>query len=202
MKSVAETFPKFCTDLTESLLKNLPNSRNKFDINSVHQYYKNVELKDNFNLNLTTEKKISEVLQFIGISKRAGIYNIPGRFLKDGANILAKPIAKICNTSISSGLFPSDCKIANLKSLYKKRSNTNPESFRPISVLPLISKVIERIVYDQVGNFLLQNNILYNYQSGYRKNHSTDLCHSFLKDKILKDFDKGLFMGMMLNSFW
>ena len=200
MKSVAETFPKFCTDLTESLLKNLPNSRNKFDINSVHQYYKNVELKDNFNLNLTTEKKISEVLQFIGISKRAGIYDISGRFLKDCANILAKPIAKICNTSISSGLFPSDCKIANLKSLYKKRSNTNPESFRPISVLPLISKVIERIVYDQVGNFLLQNNILYNYQSGYRKNHSTDLCHSFLNDKILKDFDKGLFMGMMLNS--
>ena len=196
MKSVAQTFAKFYSNLAESLLKNLPNSPNKFDINSVHHYYKNIELKDNFNLNLTTEKKVLEVLQFIDISKAAGIDKISGRFLKDGANILAKPIAKICNISISSGLFPSDCKIAKLKPLYKKGSKTNPENFRPISLLPLISKVIERIVYDQVDNFLLQNNILYNYQSGFRKNHSTDL--SFLNDKMLKGFDKGLFMGMIL----
>ena len=102
---------------------------------------------------MTTEKKILEVLQFIEISKAAGNDKFSGRFLKDDANILEKPIAKICNISISSGLFPSDCKIAKLKPLYKKGSKTNPENFRPISV-------IERIVYDQVDNFLLQNNIL------------------------------------------
>ena len=71
---------------------------------------------------------------------------VSGRFLKNGANILAKPIAKICNISILSGLFPSDCKIAKLKPLYKKGSKTNPENFRPILV-------IERIVYDQEDNF-------------------------------------------------
>ena len=156
------------------------------------------ELKDNVNLNLTTEKKVLEVLWFIGISKAAGIDEISGRFLNDGANILAKPIATICNISISSGLFPSDCKITKLKPLHKKGSKTSPEHFRPISLLPLTSKVIERIVYDQVDNFLLQNNVLYNYQSGLRKNHSTDLCLSFLNDKILKGFDKGFFMGMIL----
>ena len=144
---------------------------------------------------MTTEKKVLEVLQFIDISKAEGFDKFSGRFLKDGANISVKPIVKGCNISISSGLFPSDCKIAKLKPLYKKGSKTNPENFRPISV-------IERIVYDQVDNFLLQNNILYNYQSGFRKNHSTDLCLSFLNDKILKDFDKGLFMGMMLNCSW
>ena len=181
MKFVAQTFAKFYSNLAESLLKNLPNFPNKFDINSVHQYYKNIELKGN--LNLTTEKKALEVLQLIVILKAAGIDKISGRFLKDGANILAKSIAKIGKISISSGLFPSDCKIAKFKTLCKKESKTNPENFRPISLLPLISKVIERIVYDQVGNFLLQNNILYNYQSGFRKNHSTDLCLSFLNDK-------------------
>ena len=116
---------------------------------------------------------------------------VSGRFLKDGANFLANSIAKICNISILSGLFPIDCKITKLKPLYKKGSKTNPENFRPISV-------IERIVHDQVDNFLLQNNILYNYHSGFRKNHSTDLCLSFLNDKILKGFDKGLFTGMIL----
>ena len=143
---------------------------------------------------MATEKKVLEILQFINISKAAGIDKISGRFLKDGANILAK----ICNIFISSGLFSSDSKIAKLKPLYKKGSKTNPENFRPVSLLPLISKVIERIVYDQVDNLLLQSNILYNYQSGFRKNHSTDLCLFFLNDKILKGFDKGLFMGMIL----
>ena len=118
---------------------------------------------------MTTEKKVLEVLQFIDISKAEGFDKFSGRFLKDGANISVKPIVKGCNISISSGLFPSDCKIAKLKPLYKKGSKTNPENFRPISLLPLISKVIERIVYNQVDNFLLQNNILYNYQSGFRK---------------------------------
>ena len=110
------------------------------------------------------EKKVLEVLQFIDISKAAGIDKISGKCLEDGPNILAKPIAKTCNIFICSGLFPSDCKIAKLKPLYKKGSKTKPENFRPIFLLPLISKVIERILYDQVDNFLLQNNILYNYR--------------------------------------
>ena len=89
---------------------------------------------------MTTNKKVLEVLQFIDISKAAERDKISG-----------------------------DCNIAKLKPLYKKGSKANPENFRPISLLPLISKVIERIVYNQVDNFLLQNNILYNYQSGFRK---------------------------------
>ena len=120
MKSVAQTFAKFYSNLAESLLKKLPNSPNKFDINSVHQYYKNIELKDNFNLNLTTEKKVLEILQFIDISKAAGIDKILGRFLENDANIQAKLIAEICNISISSGFFSSDCKTAKLKPLYKR----------------------------------------------------------------------------------
>ena len=78
MKSVAQTFAKFYSNLAESSLKNLTNSPNKFDINLVHQYHKNKELKDNFNLILTTEKKVLEVFQFIDISKAAGIDKISG----------------------------------------------------------------------------------------------------------------------------
>ena len=62
LKSVAQTFAKFYSNLAESLLKNLPNSPSKFDINSFHQYYKNIELKDNFNLNLTMENKFCNLL--------------------------------------------------------------------------------------------------------------------------------------------
>ena len=74
----------------------------------------------------------------------------------------------------------------------------NPSNYRPISLLPLISKIFEKIVHDQMIDYLAQYNILYKYQSSFRTKHSTDLCLSYLNDKILKGFDNGLFTGMIL----
>ena len=120
MKFAAQTFSEFYSNLAESLLKNLPSSPNKFDMNYVHQYYNKLGRKDDFNLTLTTEKNVLEILQCINISKVAGMEKILRKFLKEGANTLAKPIAEICNTSIFSGRFPSDYKIVKLKPFYKK----------------------------------------------------------------------------------
>ena len=71
-------------------------------------------------------------------------------------------------------------------------------NYRPISLLPLISKIFEKIVHDQMIDYLAQYNILYKYQSGFRTKHSTDLCLSYLNDKTLKGFDNGLFTRMVL----
>ena len=73
-----------------------------------------------------------------------------------------------------------------------------PSNYRPFSLLPLISKIFEKIVHDQMTDYWAQYNILYKYQSGFRTKHSTDLCLSYLNDKILKGFDNGLFTGMIL----
>ena len=100
--------------------------------------------------------------------------------------------------SITSGKFPGSCKLAKLKPIYKKGSLTEACNYRPISLLPLISKVIEKVIHDQTSAFLNSRNLLYNYQSGFRKKHSTDFCLSFLNDKILKGFDQGLITGMIL----
>ena len=62
----------------------------------------------------------------------------------------------------------------------------------------MIIKIIERVIHDQTNVILSDEDILYNYQSGFRGNHSTNLCLSFLTDKILKEFDKGLLTGMIL----
>ena len=74
----------------------------------------------------------------------------------------------------------------------------DPSNYRPISLLPLISKIFEKIVHDQKVDYLAQYNILYKYQSVFRTKHSTDLFLSYLNDKILKGFDNGLFTGMVL----
>ena len=74
--------------------------------------------------------------------------------------------------------FSNDCKTAKLKPLFKKGSRTAPKNYRPISLLPLISKIIEKVIHDQMQKYLDDYNFLYRYQSGFRKSYSTDSCLS------------------------
>ena len=85
----------------------------------------------------TTEDIVLKLLKNIDISTAAGVSNLPGRFLKDGAVILAKPVTEICNFSIKSKLFPDPWKLAKLKPIFKKWSRMDPSNYRPISLLPL-----------------------------------------------------------------
>ena len=89
------------------------------------------------------------------VTKAAGIDQITGQFLKDEVQILAKPISELCNLSMTLGSFPNACKIAKVKPLFKKGSKTDPPNYRPISLLPLLSKVFERVVLDQTAEFLI-----------------------------------------------
>ena len=161
-------------------------------------YYNSLKITQNLKFNTVSEETILNILQKLNPSKAPGIDNITGKFLKDGANALAAPIAQLCNLSIRTSQFPSCCKIAKIKPLFKKGSKTEAKNYRPISLLPIISKVIEKVVHDQTNTFLTQNNILYKFQSGFRKNHSTESCLTFLNDRILTGFDKGLLTGMIL----
>ena len=90
----------------------------------------------------------------------------------------------------SSGRFPDACKIVKLKPLFKRGSKMDPKNYRPISLLLLMPKVLERIKHEQSMEFLDKHNMLYKFQSGFRKNHSADtLC---------KDFDSSLLTGVIL----
>ena len=87
-------------------------------------------------------------LQDLDENKAAGLDNLSDKFLKHGTTVLAKPISQICNLSIKYSIFPSDCKIAKLKPLFKKGSKTDSKSYRPISLLRLVSKIIEKGIHD------------------------------------------------------
>ena len=195
----ASIFNKFYSNLADNLVKNLPLPSGKFGISSVRAYYNNlISPNKEFELNQTTEEIIESILESLNIDKAAGIDNISCKFLKDGLDILKRPICDICNLSIKLAKFPSQCKIAKVKPLFKKGSKTDPKNYRPISLLPIISKIIEKVIHDQTQNFLESSNILCRYQSGFRKNYSTDLCLSYLCDKVSKGFDSGLVTGMIL----
>ena len=114
-----------------------------------------------------SEETVLKLRQDLDENKDAGLDNLSGKFLKGEATVLAKPVSQICNFSIKHSIFPSDCKIAKLKPLFGKGAKTDPKTYRPISLLPLISKIIEKVI--QTQSLLDKNDITYRYQSGFRK---------------------------------
>ena len=126
----------------------------------------------------TNEGYLFRLLKNVKVTKAAGIDQISGTFLKDRVRILAKPISELCNLSIILGSFFDASKIAKVKPLFKKVSKPNPSNYRPISLLPLLSKVFERVVFDQTEEFLSLNKVLYGYQSGLGKTNQQ--IHVFL----------------------
>ena len=79
-------------------------------------------------------------------------------------------------------------------------SKPDSSNYRPISLLPLLTKVFKRTVLDHTNEILAINKILYDWQSGSWKNYSTVTCLSFLNDKISRGFDDGLLTGMILTE--
>ena len=85
----------------------------------VYSYSRFVTTAD-FCLVGTTEKQVLKIIRDIKSSRAAGVDKLSGSFLKDGADILAKPVSALCNLSISRGVFPNTCQIAKLKPIFKK----------------------------------------------------------------------------------
>ena len=165
-KSNAEIFKDFYSNLASDLLKKLPSPPNKFGKEAVKIYYKNINSEGkSFSFRPTMQASVLRLLE-VNSSKSVGIDNLAGKFLKEGAPVLASPVTDLCNLSISLSSFPDDCKIAKLKPLYKKEAKTKPKNYRSISLLLLISKVIKKVILNQTQNFLDTNMILYSYQSG------------------------------------
>ena len=92
----------------------------RFGLHSVRQYYGKILKYDISKLNFVTEETVLKLLQDLDENKSAGLHNLSGNFLKDGATVLAKPVSQIYNFSIKSSILLSDCKIAKLKPLFKK----------------------------------------------------------------------------------
>ena len=99
---------------------------------------------------------------------------ISTNLLKEICPLIAEHLSLIINQSLSTGIFPSKLKIAKVIPLNKNNKKDLLDNYRPISLLPSISKVFERIVYNQLYSYLTTNGILFKSQYGFRKSHSTE----------------------------
>ena len=126
-----------------------------------------------------TPFKVMKIVKSIKNTKIVGIDDILSRVFKLATDALSIPIASIINNSIKQNIFPEELKHAKVVPVYKKGVVDDPHNYRPISVLPCISKVFEKHICNQLQEFFNKTNILHSTQSGFRKGHScqTALLH-------------------------
>ena len=135
---------------------------------SVNNYYKKHNLKENLIFANIQSDKVFKVLKNFDETKASGIDDLPGTFVKDGAKLLTTLIAQLCNLSISSGTFPDAYKIAMLKPLFENGTRTDLKNYHAISLLSLISKVLE-LYMNKRRNFLTNTKFCISFNQGLGK---------------------------------
>ena len=106
-------------------------------------------------------------------NKAAGLDKIPARLIRDAELELTPSIAYLVNKSIRDGKFPALWKLARVTPLHKADNKLKVENYRPISILPVLSKIMERVVHAQLSQRLNLNSFLYHHQYGFRCGYST-----------------------------
>ena len=130
----------------------------------------------------------------------AGSDEVPASIVKKVINYIAEPLCHICNCSLLGGVFPSGMKVAKVIPIYKKENKSCFKNYRPISLLPCFSKILEKVINTQLMHYLEVNEILNNTQFGFRANRSTTAATLKLTDFILDAFDKKEFVvGVFLD---
>ena len=134
---------------------------------------------------------VDEVKKYIAKSpsKSCALDPIPTHILKDCMDEVSQVITDIVNKSLSSGHMPDCLKEALITPIPKKANVTEFKNFRPISNLPFISKLIERIVIEKLSEYCAKNNLDENYQSAYRKYHSCETALLQVANTILTNMD-------------
>ena len=154
-----------------------------------------------FDLPMLTKDKVIKYLKHLDIRKSTGTDDIGPRLLRMSSPIIAESLTYICNLSIKTGSFPERWKEAKVKPLLKGGPSNDPNNFRPISILPVLSKLFEKHVHEGLINFLEKYKLLHDTQSGFRRNHSCETALIHMVEKWLKAFNNGELVGVIFVDF-
>ena len=161
------------------------NKINKFFATIGSEIQKNLKVKIHsksftglrgFTFKPETEAAISKIFDQIKVDTATGLDNIPSKLLKDGKEVLVPVITRIINLGYEESIFPDCLKQARIKPLYKNEDLNDPKNYRPISILPTLSKIFERAAANQITRHLEQNEYICPHQHAYRRKHSTQTC--------------------------
>ena len=154
-----------------------------------------------FDIKFVSAFEVKQIIEKLDSQKSSGCDNIGANILKLCKDFISAPTSCILNNCISNGIFPADFKKANVTHIFKGGDKSDPNNYRPISILPTVSKIFERHVANQLKNFLEKTGVLYSHQSGFREKHSCQKALIHLINTWLRDIDKGNVIGSVFLDF-
>ena len=167
-------------------------SRNVSNVDTTYKEFLSGTSKE-FVFKEITSAHIYSLLSKLCKSKATGLDSISAKLLRECPDLIAESLTLIFNQSLLTGIFPDEWKSARVTPLYKNSGKRNdPTNYRPISVIPVVAKVFERVVYDQLYHYLTENRILSRYQYGFRSLHSTVTALLEATDSWAVNVDRGL----------
>ena len=190
---ISNGFNKFYVNVGPNLCKSLP----KHNVNPM-SYLKQRNSNSMFVVP-TNDTEIEEIVLSLKDSA-AGWDGLSAKILKQSIDHVKLPLTKVFNLSLSCGYFPTELKLAKVLPLFKADSKVLFSNYRPVSVLPVLSKVLEKLMFNRLLSFLNNNDILYKLQFGFRSGHSTAMALMALVDHISSSIDSGEFtIGVFLD---
>ena len=145
-----------------------------------------------------TEEKVRKTLSSLTNSKSLAIDELDNYSIKLAADVIAGPLHHIITLSILQQQFPTQWKYAKVLPLHKKDSTLEPKNYRPVAILSPLSKVLEKLVYEQLYNYFSRNKILHPNLHGYRKHRSTQTALLQMYDRWVKAAAQGQVSGAVL----
>ena len=197
-KDIADSFNTFFTDISKHYLANTRETSEVFH-EQLHTYIREkIPDTESYSIPEIPQSFVEKQLQSLDSHKSMGLDGVPTRLLKMAAPIIAPSMTYIMNLSISTGIFPDIWKTAKVVPIHKSDSKQDRGNYRPISILAVLSKIIERHVHDSLYSFLTKFNLLHIAQSGFRKLFSCETALVYLTTKWAKAIDKNLMNGIVL----
>ena len=181
---IAESFNDFFVNIGPKLANEI-----KINTNKSYKTYLTEKISSTLNFNMVDTETIEDIIEKLKSKSSAGLDGFSSNLLKISNEIISGTLALIINQSLTTGIFPDRLKCAKVIPIFKKDNPHLPGNYRPISLLPAISKVFEKVVYKQVYSYLNDNNILYKHQYGFRQSHSTELAAMEVSTKIFENLD-------------
>ena len=186
-KSIADTINSFFCNVGKSLAEKIALKPNPL----LNGEFGDPPSCEPFMFSPINEETLIRVCSGIKTSNGSGVNCISSFFLKIDISVLAPSLVQLFNLSLSLGRFPDSWKIARVAPSFKDGATDNKSNYRPISVLPVISRLFEKLIFDQLYDYLNRNQLIFLLQSAFRKLHSVLTC--LLKSTIdwYLNIDKG-----------
>ena len=190
---ISNMFNSFFSNVGINLAKNITPSKYP------PEYYLQGSYTNSIFMTPVIETEVSSIIKNLKNSA-AGWDELSPKQMKTVACYITKPLVYLCNISLTKGIFPQELKRANVIPLYKSGNQMSVNNYRPVSVLPVFSKIYEKVVYKRLYDYIVLHNILYDNQFGFREKHSSYMALITLIDHLSEALERGeAVIGLFLD---